>query len=181
MKNETMKWRMTRKQRARRPICGRAQGICRCVLLFCLFATLDLPHAVGDEPATTSDPGPVSKPAEIEASPADVWRTFRGTWTSTGVTKASLPKELELLWTFKVEKGAFEASAAIEGGRVFVADLDGKVFALDLKTGEKVWEYATESGFIASPTLHDKKVYIGDYDGRFYCLDAETGKAVCVF
>ena len=146
-----------------------------------LWIGIGASSVVAEQPAIAATRTNVDDESQFEKSSSAVWKTFRGTWTSTGATQASLPEKLELLWTFKVEKGAFEASAAIERDRVFVADLDGEVFALDLKTGKKLWEYATESGFIASPTLYDKKVLIGDYDGRFYCLDADTGKALWVF
>ena len=79
-------------------------------------------------------------------------------------------------WKFPVPKGAFEGTAAIVNGVVYIGDLDGSVFAISLATGEKRWEYKVESGFIAAPAVHDGMVYIGDYDGRVYCLNAKTGK-----
>ena len=52
------------------------------------------------------------------------------------MAKSSLPDELSLLWKFTVDKGAFEGTPAIVDGVVYIGDLDGKVFALDLETGK---------------------------------------------
>lgn len=105
----------------------------------------------------------------------DNWTMFRGNSLGTGFSKTELPEKLDLVWTFKVPKGAFESTAAIVGDVVYIGDLDGKVYALDLKTGKKKWEFKTESGFTASPAVKNGLVFIGDFDGTFYCLD-ENGK-----
>ncbi len=103
----------------------------------------------------------------------DDWSMFRGNSLGTGYSKTTLPEKLELVWTFKVPQGAFESTAAIVGNVVYIGDLDGKVYALDLNTGKKKWEFKTESGFTASPAVKDGLVFIGDYDGTFYCLDQD--------
>jgi len=111
------------------------------------------------------------------------WPLFRGNALSTGVSQDKLPEQLKVLWKFKVKNGAFEGTAAIANGVAYLGDLDGKVYALDLKTGEKKWEFASQDqdGFIASPAIRGDKLYIGDTFGRFYCLDTKTGKAVWGF
>jgi len=103
----------------------------------------------------------------------DDWSMFRGNSLGTGYSKTTLAEKLELVWTFKVPKGAFESTAAIVGDVVYIGDLDGKVYALDLSTGKKKWEFKTESGFTASPAVKEGLVFIGDYDGTFYCLDKD--------
>lgn len=110
-------------------------------------------------------------PSTTEKSAPDDWSFFRGDSLSTGRSKTNLPKDLSLVWTFKVPKGAFESTAAIVGDRVYISDLDGKVYALNLETGKKIWEFKTESGFTSSPAVRDGLIFIGDYDGTFYCLD----------
>ncbi len=106
------------------------------------------------------------------------WPLFRGDPLSSGVSRGRLPESLSLLWTFTVENGGFESTAAIVDGVVFIGDLDGRFFALRLSDGEKLWSCESEEqiGFGSSPAVCDHLVYIGDVDGVFYCFDATQGE-----
>lgn len=99
------------------------------------------------------------------------WPMFRGNPLGTGRSLTKLPDKLELIWNYKVPDGAFEGTAAIVDGSVFIGDLDGTVHALDLANGKKKWTYKVESGFAGSPSVRNGRIFIGDYDGVFYCLD----------
>ncbi len=101
------------------------------------------------------------------------WPLFRGNSMGTGVADGRLPDQLEVLWEFKVPKGAFESTAGIADGVVYIGDLDGSLFALDLLDGEKKWEFNSEIGFIASPSIRDGRIYLGDIDGIFHCVDLD--------
>ncbi|MAV34394.1 MAG: serine/threonine protein kinase [Planctomycetaceae bacterium] len=131
------------------------------------------PHAAEESPTPPA--------AETEPSPratATQWPLFRGDPLSSGVAHCELPDKPSLLWKHKVKDGAFEATAAIVDNTVFVGDLDGVFYALDLNSGKRKWTFQTkeQDGFIASPAVYNQRVYIGDLFGRFYCLHAETGK-----
>ena len=67
------------------------------------------------------------------------WPLFRGDTQCTGVTVAKLPDRLDLMWTFRVDGGAFEGTPAIADGVVYLGDLDGKLFALNLADGTQRW------------------------------------------
>ena len=54
------------------------------------------------------------------------WPLYRGNPQSTGVAASSLPERLDVLWRYRVEKGAFEGTPAIVDDTVYVADLDGR-------------------------------------------------------
>ena len=112
--------------------------------------------------------------ADGAAEPAD-WSLFRGGPRATGVAAAELPEKLEVLWTFKTEKGGFESTAAIVKDRVFIGSTDGNLYCLDIQSGKKLWAFSTELGFTASPSVLTGLVYLGDVDGRFYCVSAEDG------
>jgi outer membrane protein assembly factor BamB len=102
------------------------------------------------------------------------WPLFRGNALQTGVADAKLPDELDILWTFKA-KDSIEAAAAIADGVVYVGSLDEHLYALDLKSGEKKWDY--KAGPIAAPpSVRGKLVYVGDSDGVFHCVDLEGKK-----
>ena len=116
------------------------------------------------------------------------WPLFRGNAQSTGVAKAALPNEMEVLWEFEVPKGAFEGTATIvrrlriQTNRRSMLEILMACFALDLKDGKKRWEFKSESdiGFLTAPAVKDGRIYIGDIDGVFYCVD-EAGKKVWSF
>ena len=101
---------------------------------------------------------------------------FRGDPQGTGVAQGSLPEKLALRWTFTPEHASFESAAAIVDGVVFAGSSNGKFYAVDLASGRKKWEFATEAGFSAAPSVRGALVFVGDRDGRFHCLDATTGK-----
>jgi outer membrane protein assembly factor BamB len=129
------------------------------------------PVAAAD-PADKAPAAAPQAPAAAPQAPAEkaAWPLFRGDAQATGVAKSTLPEKPALLWKFTVEKGAFEGTAAIVDGVAYIGDLDGTLYALDLSTGEKKWEFKTEAGFNTSPAVRDGLVYIGDIDGKFYCL-----------
>ena len=52
---------------------------------------------------------------------------------------------------------------------------DGNVYALNAKTGAKLWSYATGYGVESSPAVANGVVYVGSYDGNVYALNAKTG------
>lgn len=122
---------------------------------------------------------PGKKSATAEAAN---WPLYRGNSLATGVAKSSLADEPELLWKFPVKEGAFEATAVIHDGLVFVGDLDGVFYALDLKDGTEKWRFKGETGFNAAAAVRRATketgalVYVGDMHGVFYCLDAASGQ-----
>ena len=67
------------------------------------------------------------------------WTMFRGDAQLTGRAQAELPAKPEPLWTFRAGKG-FSSAAAIAGGTVYAASLDGHLYALDLATGKLRWK-----------------------------------------
>ncbi len=129
--------------------------------------------------SSLSREGPLRRPAAFEPATAwgaEGWPLFRGDPQATGVARTTLPETLQVLWTFAPRQAAFEASPIIAENRVFVGSLHGKFYALDLQSGQTVWEFSTELGFSAPASYRQGAVYVGDSDGRFYCLDAATGK-----
>ena len=141
------------------------------------------------ESKATVDPSAMADAsAKKNSNSSKDWPLFRGDAKSTGVADTKLPEKLEVLWKYEVKRGAFESSPIIVGGKektVYIGDLDGRMFALDLKTGKLKWEFKTVSvreseakgkssggiGFETAPAYKNKHLYIGDLDGYFYCVD----------
>jgi outer membrane protein assembly factor BamB len=104
----------------------------------------------------------------------DDWPLFRGNAQQTGVSANSLPKELEVRWTFKT-KDSVEGTAAIVGNIAFVGSNDEHLYAVDLSSGKEKWNYKA-APFKAPVSVRNGFVYVGDSDGIFHCVDAATGK-----
>ncbi|MCA9262979.1 MAG: PQQ-binding-like beta-propeller repeat protein [Planctomycetales bacterium] len=122
-----------------------------------------------------------SSNSPVSATP-NQWPLFRGNPSADGVAKSSLPDSLSLKWEYRVAKGAFEASAALADDRVYIGDLDGNFYALQLADGSEIWkQQPSELGFAATAGVRRNKLYVGDYDGVFYCLDAADGKILWKF
>ncbi len=103
-------------------------------------------------------------PTVTTADPSDSkdssksWPGFRGDQQSTGFASDPLPKTLSVLWQFKAEgkNRGFDATPVIVDGTVYIADLgnfDGRVYALDAATGEKRWQFTTDSDFVAAAAV----------------------------
>lgn len=103
------------------------------------------------------------------------WSRFRNDAQLTGSTDESLPDELMPLWSFQADTG-IESTAAIVGSTVYIASLDGNLFALDLGTGARKWVYAGGEPIKSSPAVHDGVIYFGDEGGILHAVDAADGK-----
>ena len=73
---------------------------------------------------------------------AQDWPQFRGNPQLTGVSESVPPNELKLLWTHD-DCEAYDSSAAIVAGVVYVGCGDGNLLALELDTGKLKWKYNT--------------------------------------
>ena len=90
------------------------------------------------------------------------------------VPKQIVPEQLTLLWQYDSGE-AIEAAPAVSNGRVFVADVMGKVTAIDQQNGTKIWSKDFGTGFTASPALKGDHLVIGDFDGNVYALHDVSG------
>jgi outer membrane protein assembly factor BamB len=138
-----------------------------CLMLTAGASVLSLAGLGKDAAPTTSSTTANSK----------AWPLFRGDPLSSGVAHTTLPDKPELVWKFEVKDGAFDSTAAIADGVVYIGDMDGKLYAINLATGNEIWHQKFEAGFIAAPAVKNGYLYLGDMDGKCYCIDAKTGKA----
>ncbi|MEM9478923.1 MAG: PQQ-binding-like beta-propeller repeat protein [Verrucomicrobiota bacterium] len=154
--------------------------------VFLLFAIVlvacDSPQgSTGSE--VNADPEQVVDMAgDAEAKgPVVEWPLFRGGPALTGVAEVAVAPPLKLDWTFETGD-AVTGSPVVAEGLVFIGSMNGFFYALDLKTGEKKWEYAAEDddgleARIEGPACYvDGVVIVGTDLGLVVALDAKTGE-----
>jgi outer membrane protein assembly factor BamB len=62
------------------------------------------------------------------------------------------------------------------GGKLFFGCTDGKVYALDTVTGDKLWESAaTDDKIWGTPLIAGDTLYIGSFDKKLYALNIADG------
>ena len=88
---------------------------------------------------------------------------------------------LRLKWAFGF-RGAVRSVAqpTIFGGRVFVGSQNGRVYALDAKSGCTYWQFEAgkpvPSAVVIGPRGDGWAAYFGDFGANVYAIDALTGK-----
>jgi len=72
-----------------------------------------------------------------------------------------------------------ESSPLLVGNRLYVGDWDGRVWALDARTGRTIWRHRPARGPIKGAiALAGSRLYVGSYDGHVYCLGAQKGRLI---
>jgi len=89
--------------------------------------------------------------------------------------------ESKLLWEFEAEEGEFGkaiySSPAKDSEILFTTSWNGKIYALNMKNGKKLWDLNLGWSSTASPLVVDGKVFIGSSDG-LYAIDKKTGRLI---
>lgn len=102
------------------------------------------------------------------------WPLFGGGQARPGRASGTLADKLELAWTAKTS-GPVKSSPAIVDGRVYVGSSDANVYALDLRTGRRIWSRLVGDAVEAPVCVYDGAVYAGATDGLLYALDGKDG------
>ena len=78
-------------------------------------------------------------------------------------------------WTFSSSGSPIESSPLVVGGLVYVGAHDGRLYAVDARTGRARWTFQAPAAIKGSAALAGRLVVVGDYAGRVHALDARTG------
>lgn len=100
---------------------------------------------------------------------------FRGSPAHLGVASGPAPTLREVVWRFKTE-GRILATPAVEGDAVYIASTDGRLYAVDRRTGEERWRFRTDGPISSSPAVALGLVFISSVDGAVHAVDAATGR-----
>lgn len=82
------------------------------------------------------------------------------------------------VYTKKERDQVFNTSMVIANKKIFVADNLGKYFALDLETGEIIWQKSHRVPFNSQIKTKDNKVYIIDTDNTLLCISFKDGSII---
>jgi outer membrane protein assembly factor BamB len=113
------------------------------------------------------------KVTDLSAGPAD-WPTYRHDESRSGSTSVNVSSILKQNWQATLT-GRLSATT-IAAGKLFVASIDTHtVYALNAKTGRKLWSYTTGGCIDSPPTYYKGLVLFGSADGYVYALRADDG------
>jgi outer membrane protein assembly factor BamB len=84
------------------------------------------------------------------------------------------------LWKHKIDSG-FIAAPAIRNNLLYIGDIDGKFYALDIKTGHPKWTFEGEAEIDNGANFWKDNVLFGSQDSNLYCLNADAGDLVWKF
>ncbi len=117
----------------------------------------------------------VTKEAVVSSTTTDfIYRGQQYTKTILKAFDATTGKEV---WAFIPNAAAntnYYSSPYISDGVVYIAGSDKNMYAVDAKTGAKIWEYATDT-YSTYPVSANGVLYCAGSGGKFYALDAKNG------
>lgn len=126
----------------------------------------------------------------VANSGAADWTTWRADAARGGYTADVLPQDMELRWSAyprhaprpawpRDDRMTFDRARHVvvaKGLVCFGCSVDGKVTALDAKTGAESWTYATGGPVRFAPTIWKDQVFAVSDDGYLHCLRLRDGK-----
>jgi outer membrane protein assembly factor BamB len=85
------------------------------------------------------------------------------------------------IWSYQTGGRIEYSSPLLTGDLVIIGDCNGRLHAVDIKSGKPAWSFTGGGGIYSSPRLSGGKVVYGDNAGGVYCLDNKTGGLEAVF
>jgi outer membrane protein assembly factor BamB len=145
-----------------------------------LRAGEDVRGSSTEEFVTTAAPKPKPPPA-----PGIAWPTFGYDAQRHHVSPYRHRPPYRVLWGFP-GRSLIEFPPAVAYGKVYFANNDGVLYAVDAETGKLAWKHDARRVQAASPTVADGIVYHAylyrrqqgdrERDGELIAFDADTGK-----
>lgn len=89
------------------------------------------------------------------------------------ITPANVSR-LKPKWVFETEADV-SSQPIVVNGVVYFGSWDGKEYALDAKTGAKIWAYDCGQSSRAAAAYADGILYFGDITGFLHAIDGKTG------
>lgn len=156
----------------------RKTSLIACALVLCMVAAS---LAAGQSSASRRSRAGASDIASGNGTAASDWpmygRDLAGSHynpTEKQLTPATVAR-LKPKWTF--ETGAdVSAQPTVVDGVVYFGSWDGKQYAVDAKTGTKIWDYDCGNPSRSGAAFGEATLFFGDLGGQLHALEAKTGK-----
>jgi outer membrane protein assembly factor BamB len=101
---------------------------------------------------------------------------FRGDAAHSGrYPEASLDAYGGIAWRVQTG-GPIRSTPAVADGRLFVGSTDGRLYALDPRTGDEIWRFHAATSLTGSPAVLGPLAYVTDHASTLYALDVATGE-----
>jgi outer membrane protein assembly factor BamB len=101
--------------------------------------------------------------------------TYRCSVSRTGFAEVNGTRKTDLLWV-KSMNASITSSPVVANEMLYVTTMNGKIYALDLKTGDEIWVFNANSPISSTPSVDGGIVIFGtEKPGKIYALNAYTG------
>jgi len=88
--------------------------------------------------------------------------------THGGNVKRDMPPE-------HMEYDSLTSGATVVSGMVYIGSADGRLYAVDARTGSEKWHFETKDIVRSTPAVSEGTVFFGSRDHNVYALDNGTG------
>lgn len=107
------------------------------------------------------------------------------TGSGTGTVYCFDAKKQKLLWQFESAPSVYRmspyekdfsallSSPTIAGHVVYIGSSDGHLYALDIKTGKRLWAHDFGVPVLSTPAISGNMLFVGTYDGQLYALQGK--------
>ena len=118
----------------------------------------------------------------LSADPAP-WPVIHHDNQRSGYTAESITGPYERKWfrDFHDEMIATRVEAILADNKCFIGTFAGRMYALDVTTGQTLWSFQSGGAIGASPCYDSGRIFFGSDDGYLYCLSANDGKEIWRF
>jgi outer membrane protein assembly factor BamB len=87
--------------------------------------------------------------------------------------------KVKKIWSTGIGDGMGKAGLAMApvyvNGKLYAADYEGRLIALDAENGNKLWSIKTKQPFSGGPAVGDELLVMGTVDGAVIAFDVDTG------
>ena len=98
----------------------------------------------------------------------------------SGASDGEIGHDPAIRWSIDLGTRLFGAPAIVDG-RVYIGTGDGRLLAIDSKSGRTLWEHRMDSAILSSPAVAGGLLFFGTADREVVALEAERGEVLWRF